>query len=195
LAAVPVDTTIHSDAYRDINDSWEADERGFIAEDEEAACGLQGDRTFWASKNVSFGVEGGNGALVALGPVPGFAGIADYYWHGHAGLGMWNRIVTGSDQGLDSDLSAAPNPSDVARLQKTIYTKAMVLSMQMTDELVDETQVRFRKGGNATHWPYGGGWIQYRQGGGAVFVPAVLTPPAGTPKAAPTRLAENKVRV
>eukprot|EP01043_Picozoa_sp_COSAG02_P018584 COSAG02_NODE_872_length_16321_cov_6.491062_2_plen_169_part_00 len=35
LAVVPVDTTVHSDAYRDINDSWENDERGFISEDEE----------------------------------------------------------------------------------------------------------------------------------------------------------------
>ena len=36
LNAAPVETTVHSDAYRDINDSWESDERGFIAEDEEA---------------------------------------------------------------------------------------------------------------------------------------------------------------
>jgi len=44
LKRIPTAITIHSDAYRDINDSWETDERGFIAEDEEAACGLQGDR-------------------------------------------------------------------------------------------------------------------------------------------------------
>ena len=72
---MPVDTTIHSDAYRDINDSWESDERGFITEDEEAICGLQGDHKWFASHNLSFGIEGGNGALVAVGPVPGFSGI------------------------------------------------------------------------------------------------------------------------
>jgi hypothetical protein len=44
LAAIPTSHTIHSDAYRDIDDSWETDERGFIAEDEEATCGLQADQ-------------------------------------------------------------------------------------------------------------------------------------------------------
>ena len=87
LEAVPVRTTLHSDAYRDINDSWEMDERGFIAEDEEAMCGLQGDQRFWAIHSLSFGVEGGNGALVAVDPVPGFNGITDYYWHGQSSLG------------------------------------------------------------------------------------------------------------
>ena len=51
------------------------DERGFIAEDEEATCGLQADQRWAASHNLSLGVEGGNGALVAIGPVPGFASI------------------------------------------------------------------------------------------------------------------------
>ena len=55
--------------------SWEVDERGFIAEDEEATCGLQADQRWAASHNLSLGVEGGNGALVAIGPVPGFASI------------------------------------------------------------------------------------------------------------------------
>lgn len=69
-------TTLHSDAYRDINNSLEQDERGFIAEDREAICGLQGDRKFWGSKGLSFGVEGGNGALVALGQCRALAGSA-----------------------------------------------------------------------------------------------------------------------
>ena len=97
---MPVDTTIHSDAYRDINDSWESDERGFIAEDEEAICRLQGDHKWFASRNLSFGVEGENGALVAVGPVPGFSGIISYYWHAGsdatANFDTWRRIVSGS---------------------------------------------------------------------------------------------------
>ena len=106
-----METTVHSDAYRDIDVSWETDERGFIAEDEEAICGLQGDQRWWAAHGLSFGVEGGNGALVSVGPVPGFNGICDYYWHGNgayggsASLGTWNRIIDGSGQGLDSDIS------------------------------------------------------------------------------------------
>ena len=71
---------MHSDAYRDINDSWERDAPGFIAEDEEAICGLQADREFWDSRGLSFGVEGSNGCLVAIGQVPSFNGITDYYW-------------------------------------------------------------------------------------------------------------------
>ena len=70
LAVAPVDTTVHSDAYRDINDSWERDERGFIAEDEEGICGLQADQRFWASHGLSFGVEGSNGCLYAPPPPP-----------------------------------------------------------------------------------------------------------------------------
>ena len=53
LAAVPVEGTVHSDACRDIDVSWETDERGFIAEDEEAICGLQADAAWWASKGLS----------------------------------------------------------------------------------------------------------------------------------------------
>ena len=195
LAAVPVDTTLHSDAYRDINDSWEQDERGFIAEDEEAICGLQGDKKYWGSKGLSFGVEGGNGALVALGPVPSFNGICDYYWHGHADLGMWNRIVTGSDQGCDNDISTVATSLKQLPL-KDMYTKGLVLLMRMTDELLNENQQTYRNGGNATHWPYGGGLIQYRQDGGAsVFVPAVEKVAAGSAKLSPTVLNLLKVRV
>jgi hypothetical protein len=41
--------------------SWETDERGFIAEDEEAACGLAFDLAWLSDRNMSLGVEGGNG--------------------------------------------------------------------------------------------------------------------------------------
>ena len=188
-------TTLHGDAYRDINNSLEQDERGFIAEDREAICRLQGDRKFWGSKGLSFGVEGGNGALVALGPVPSFSGICDYYWHGHADLEMWNRIVAGSDQGCDNDISTVVTRLNQLPLGK-MYTKGMVLLMQMTDELLNEGRQAYRKGGNATHWPYGGGLIQYRQDGGAsVFVPAVETMAAGSAKTSPTALNLQKVRV
>ena len=69
-----------ADACRDINDSWEDDERGFIAEDEEAICGLQGDAKWWASKGLSYGVEGSNGALVGIEPVPGARPSPSWRW-------------------------------------------------------------------------------------------------------------------
>jgi hypothetical protein len=78
LDAVPVEATVHSDAYRDINDSWEKDERGFIAEDEEGSCGYQGDYDFWAERGISLTVEGPDGAAAALGPVPGNMKVISY---------------------------------------------------------------------------------------------------------------------
>ena len=211
LQTVPVSTTVHSDAYRDINDSWETDERGFIAEDEEGVCGLQGDARWFAAHNLSFGVEGGNGALVAVGPVPGFSGIVSYYWHGGsdatANFGTWGRIISGSAQGLDNDISAhfsSPDP----KLLRNIYTKALVASLQMTAELLHSepcgtgcvANVRFSNGGNGTHWPYGGDTIVYqklvagRYANGSVFLPEVLPPAAHQPKSAVCTLAPNKIR-
>jgi hypothetical protein len=211
LQTVPVSTTVHSDAYRDINDSWENDARGFIAEDEEGVCGLQEDARWYAAHNLSFGVEGGNGALVAVGPVPGFSGIVSYYWHGGsdftANFGTWRRIVSGSAQGLDNDISAHTSHFD-PKLLRNIYTKAMVGSLQMTDELLHSepcgtgcvANTRFANGGNGTHWPYGGDTIMYqkltggRYANGSVFLPAVLPPPTDAPKTALCTLAPNKIR-
>lgn len=197
LASIPVDRTVHSDAYRDINDSWEKDERGFIAEDEEAICGLQADSSFWASHNLSFGVEGSNGCLVGIGPVPAFNGITDYYWHGESSLGTWNRIVMGTTQGLDQDICAGGanwcQTLDWDSLALTIYTKTFVYSLRMTDMLLSNG--RYSGGGNATHWPYGGGLIQYIDPDGSVFLPAVQAPPPNASKSAPTTLSSSKIRV
>lgn len=120
-----------------------------MASSQKTICGLQGDRKFWGSKGLGFGVENGNGALVALVPVPSFSGICDYYWHGHADLGMWNRIVTGSDQGCDNDISTVVTRVNQLPLGK-MYTKGMVMLMQMTDELLNEDHQAHRNGGDAT---------------------------------------------
>ena len=100
--------------------------------------------------------------------------------------------------GLDHDLATlTPN----TRIE-SVYTQALVLAMQMTDALL--SQNRFRGGGNATHWPYGGDWIQWCKTpsstgpgrcSGTLFVPAVLAPAAGAAKDAPTVLSPNKIRV
>ena len=205
--STPVQHTVHSDAYRDINDSWETDERGFIAEDEEAACGLQGDTDFWAKKGISLTIEGPDGAASALGPVPGNIHVVSYYQGGPqhdatAALGWWNRLFSGQMQGIEHDLILTNTTSESVGGQwqveggchgkcfdtwkDSVYLKAMVAAMQMTDELVHSEPCqcreltghcaaysfnsyqfgcvrnqRFRNGGNGTHWPYGGGWILY----------------------------------
>ena len=55
-----------------------------------------------------------------------------------------------------------------------IYQKAMVASVQMTDDMLLHSEpcgtgcvrnVRFAGGGNSTHWPYGGDFIIYQQPG------------------------------
>ena len=108
-----------------------------------------------------------------MGPVPGFSSIVDYYWHGGADLGTWNRIIGGTEQGLDEDICAGGSTFaqqfDWKALGTKIYMKGLVYSLQMTDELISNG--RFRGGGNQTHWPFGGSLIQYRQAN-AVFLPA-----------------------
>ena len=61
---------VHSDAYRDIDTSFEVDEAGYIAEDEEMACGCAADARWLAAHNLSLGVEGGNGMASVGGRVP-----------------------------------------------------------------------------------------------------------------------------
>eukprot|EP00041_Stephanoeca_diplocostata_P028411 m.804812 g.804812 ORF g.804812 m.804812 type:complete len:97 (-) comp23369_c0_seq4:187-477(-) len=75
---------------------------GYIAEDEEATCGLLGDWRWFGgyAGGISIGCEGSNGMLSAVGPVPGTMHVLDYYWHGSQGpdLGTWNRIISGTAQ-------------------------------------------------------------------------------------------------
>jgi hypothetical protein len=141
-------------------------------------------------------VEGSNGCLCAIGPVPGFTGITDYYWHGGSSLGSWNRIIGGTAQGLDKDICAGQSSFaqkfDFKALGKKVYTQALVYALQMTDQLLSNG--RFLGGGNQTHWPWGGSFIEYRQKD-AVFLPAVLPPVVGAPKTAPTTLSADRVRV
>ena len=59
-------------------------------------------QAFFAKHNLSFGIEGGNGCLTAVGPVPGLSSVTNYYWHGGASLGTWNRIIGGMAHSLHS---------------------------------------------------------------------------------------------
>lgn len=126
--------------------------------------------------------------------------ITDYYWHGEATLGTWNRIVAGSTQHLDTDIckghSSFAQEFNFDKLGQDIYLNALPYSMQMTSSLLSNGG--FSNGGNSTHWPYGGGWIRYRAktpASTAVFLPAVIPPPLGSPKDTATALDPWKVRV
>ena len=62
---IPVNSSLHCDAWRDINLSYENvtedDPWGWIHENEEMRCGCEPERALYARHNVSFGVEGPNG--------------------------------------------------------------------------------------------------------------------------------------
>ena len=81
LRTIPITQTVHMDAYRDINDSFESDEAGFIAEDEEMACGCAKDAEFLARHGLSLGVEGPNGMASVGGSNPPAMDVFKYYWH------------------------------------------------------------------------------------------------------------------
>jgi hypothetical protein len=137
--------------------------------------------------------------------VPGNIHIASYYQGGPqhdatGALGWWNRLFSGQMQGIEHDLILVNTTAESVGGQwqaeggchgkcfdmwkASVYLKAMVASMQMTDELIHSEPCqcreptgecsaysfnsyqsgcvrnqRFRNGGNGTHWPYGGGWI------------------------------------
>lgn len=195
--AIPLEGTIHMDAYRDIDTSWETDEAGYIAEDEEFACGCVNDRRWLGSHHLSLGVEGSNGMASVGGPNPPGMGVFNYYWHGHMGLGDWARIIAGSDQGLDDDItpSSTTNPfNHWGSLADSIYLKAKPLALRMTDpELLSDG--KFLNGGTNSVWPHGDSLIEYFRPGAvqSVFVPEVLPPPAGSAKVAPTTINPNKI--
>lgn len=57
--------------------------------------------------------------------------------------------MAGSDQGCDNDISTVVTRLNQLPLGK-MYTKGMVLLMQMTDELLNEDHQAYCNGGNAT---------------------------------------------
>ena len=232
LDAAPVEQNVHSDAYRDTSTSFEWDERGYIAEDEEATCGLQADyKWFMEHGNISLGIEGPDGSCSSLGPVPSNAHIVSYYQGGAVhdatgagGLGFWNRIISGAFQGVKHDLMLSNTsaesvgghwgPRDGPNLQAWldgVYLQAFVASLQMTTELLSSEpcgdgcvkNAKFTNGGNGSHWPYGGGLIEYNHGypfnNGSVFLPAVMPPAPDAdgriPKQGLTTLDERRIRV
>ncbi len=139
-------------------------------------------------RNVTIGVEGQNGMLSDV------RGTVFYYWHGGDGLDTWGRIVMGSTQQMDDDITptSATNPfTNFEGVADRIYLHTRPYLMQLTDpELLDDG--RWAGGGTSTTWPYGGGTITYSKLGSR-FVPAVLDPGLQSSPDAPTALDPWKV--
>jgi hypothetical protein len=210
VKTVPLEFVIHSDAYRDIDTSWESDEAGYIAEDEEMACGCTGVDGVWLAKqNLSLGVEAINGMLSAGGKTAPTMGLIEYYWDGANNIGDWGRIVMGGTSGTNHDIQWGEfnDPNNWHKRADAVYLQAKVYSMQMTASLIStRAGNQFSGGGNDTHWPYAGGMIRYVQGAhpsfgssketfDAVFIPKVIAPPFGSSKETVAQLDQNTVYV
>eukprot|EP00039_Didymoeca_costata_P007597 m.101573 g.101573 ORF g.101573 m.101573 type:complete len:939 (+) comp13746_c0_seq3:117-2933(+) len=161
--------TLHMDAWRDIDTSFENDERGYIAEDEEFECGCKNDAQYFNEKGIYLGVEGQNG--MASDP----RGVVDYYWHGRDTIRNWGRIVVGTSQGLDNDITATTKDNVYELLVPVIYMKAKTYAVQLTSDALDSALSRFAGGGNRTHWPWMGQLIEYQRATSR-FLPKVLKP-------------------
>lgn len=116
--------------------------------------------------------------------------------HGHWTLGEWGRIVSGSDQGLDTDIpyahtscwtkplcdcsdwkctiNATTNPfGNWESLADRVYLQAKVLVLRLTDTELHGAdsvtgEMHFSNGGTRRHWPHGGSTIEYFRPGPVV---------------------------
>eukprot|EP00947_MAST-08B_sp_MAST-8B-sp1_P003034 g3034.t1 len=201
-------STLHSDAYRDIDVSFEGHAGdsvggGYIAEDEEMACGCAADVRWLEARNLSLGVEGSNGMASVGGPSSPSMGLFDYYWHGSgANIGVWGRIIAGSDQGLDNDVTPTSNTNPLVgrnweAIADKVYLQAKVNAVRLTDpELLSDGN--FGSGGNTDgNWSYGGDALfRYKEGDDSVFVPVVVVDGGGDRgKQSPTSLHPSRAHL
>lgn len=94
---IPVNSSLHCDAWRDINLSYENetedDPWGWILENEEMKCGCEPEKELYERHGVSFGVEGPNGMSSDV------RGLVDYYWHVGDPFWVFGKIVGGGCNG------------------------------------------------------------------------------------------------
>lgn len=83
---VPVEKTIHPDAFRNTNCSWEPD--GYIGPVEELECGMKPIIEFFKSKGVDASTEGPNGMPIE------YAGVFSAFWHMDSSL-EWIQMYHG----------------------------------------------------------------------------------------------------
>ena len=169
------------------------------------ACGCAADARWLATKNLTLGVEGPNGMASVGGPNPPAMGVFDYYWHGSTtGIGVWGRIVSGTDQGLDNDITPSSNTNPFHNFEglcNKIYIQAKVNAMRLTDpELLSGG--KFASGGDmAGNWSYGGDtafqYLKSFDGGKGVFVPVVRLAAESQDKSktAPTELHPSEAHI
>lgn len=161
LALVPVQRTLHLDAFRSSNWSWEED--GFIGDAEELFCGLIPVLEHLASRGIDVSTEGLNGTRIEP------AGLFSAFWHLQElhpqiyhgkllGGGRGNeahRYAVGA--AIDIDLSGVMLRTRPAEIADLVGLGAMLNRFLLAHEMLDYRSrgrvvtVRYRDGVEARH--------------------------------------------
>lgn len=95
LALVPATDTIHIDAFRNTNASWEED-GGYIGPLEELVCGMKPIIAYFNDRGIDVSTEGQNGMPVED------AGLFSAYWHFSPSLAYHGVIVGGGSVDMNA---------------------------------------------------------------------------------------------
>jgi hypothetical protein len=156
LDLLPLERTLHLDAFRGSNWSWERD--GFIGDAEELFCGLVPILRHLASRGLDVSTEGLNGTRIEP------AGLFSAFWHlqelhpqiyhgkvlgGGRGSEAHRRAVAA---GIDTDLSGEMLRGSPERIADLVGLEAMLSRF-----LVGREMLEYRVHGRAVTVRYGGG--------------------------------------
>ena len=194
--------TIHSDAWRDVDSSWEepptdaSSDSGYIDSASEAYCGQMGDVDFWGSHGASMGGEGNDGTAFE------FLGAMSFLYHGGPAWDTtsWGRIVSGTALGWDLDVYCN-NPGGRCTwndMSDNFWLVGKLYQLALTEELLGTDETGWHRFGNGGHvhrshhhyppaqskyenpvprpsvWPFGGDSIPIVNGKGGVLMPLII---------------------
>ncbi|MCL6458382.1 MAG: hypothetical protein K6T85_10295 [Gorillibacterium sp.] len=94
LALVPVEGTVHLDAFRNTNASWDGD--AYIGPIEELICGMRPIIAYLNAQGIDVSTEGLNGMPIED------AGVFSAYWHCNPSLLYHGKIVGGGNVDLNA---------------------------------------------------------------------------------------------
>ncbi|MFF2090687.1 endo-alpha-N-acetylgalactosaminidase family protein [Paenibacillus sp. NPDC058174] len=94
LELVPVEKTVHLDAFRNTNTSWDAD--GYIGPLEELVCGMKPIIAYFNERGIDVSTEGQNGMPIED------SGVFSAYWHFSPSQMYHGKIVGGGSVDLNA---------------------------------------------------------------------------------------------
>jgi hypothetical protein len=151
--------SIHTDAWRDTDVSWELDGVTTLDDRSEQPCGCARDIAYFASRGLTQGCEGSNGMASNL------LGLTQYFWHGDYSRVFlyYGKIISGGFGGctalgciLDTDVQGGPSggppgPSPAAhntwpQLADDVNLNTRLYQLFLSDELMNVTPLAFTFG-------------------------------------------------